>query len=586
MEKEIKYSSTKVLGKLFGLIKKYWYAYAIIAIVSAFSASAAIAMNEGIRKMVNSAVGRDMTLFKHGIIFSVAGILGQIIFYSAIIYVSGFYKFKIQAITEGRLVGHLLKGKLKYIQENHSQDLISRITNSSRSAIDGVSDKVQMLLNSFIELTMFFIYFSTINIKLAIVAIVVAIILPMILNPVSSLARKAYDKRQKKEAEIYSYMQDVIQGGETVRVYGLKEYFKEKVGHSYKDYFSLLRKLLLWDEVIWNVKNLVNFGGRIFLLTYGGLLVFNGGAEIGGVTTILIAFGSLVYPVQEIVSSWAQLQQSISAGARMFDVFNIPLEKKEDALEKPLENCEGILLSNVTFGHKQDEKLFKSISLSIPKGKVTALVGNSGGGKSTLLKLLLRFFDVEQGAIEYNGSSILAMEPEKWREKISYVSQSPYLFTGTVMNNIKCAKLGAKEEEVYEAAKKVQIHDFIMTLPKGYETFIGEKGYMLSGGQKQRVAIARAVLKNAEILLMDEPTSALDSENEEEIQNLIYQGKEERITIVVAHRLSTVRQADNIAVIEDGKIVEQGKHNELMKLQGVYYSLNYKDLGDEGVTAV
>lgn len=586
MEKEIKYSSIKVLKKLFGLIKKYWYAYAIIAVASVFSAAANISINEGIRKMVNSAVSKDMTLFKQGIIFSVAGILGEILFYSAIIYASGFYRLKIQSITEGRLVGHLLKGKLKNIQENHSQDLISRITSSSRSAVDGVSDKVQMILNSIIELTMFFVYFSTMNIKLAILAIIVAIILPMILNPVSSLARKAYDKRQKKEAEIYSYMQDVIQGGETVRVYGLKNYFKEKVEHSYKDYFRLLRKLLIWDEIIWNTKNLVNFGGRILLIAYGGLLVFNGEIEIGGVTTILIAFGSLVYPVQEIVSSWAQLQQSISAGARMFEIFDMPLEKKVVDLEKHIDNYEGILLSNVTFGYKQDENILNNINLMIPKGKVTALVGNSGGGKSTLLKLLLRFYDIEKGSIEYNGSSIVAMEPEKWREKISYVSQNPYLFTGTVMDNIKCAKSGAKEEEVYEAAKKAQIHDFIMTLPKGYDTFIGEKGYILSGGQKQRVAIARAILKNAEILLMDEPTSALDSENEEEIQNLIYQGKEHRITIVVAHRLSTIRQADNIAIIENGNIVEQGKHNELMKLQGVYYKLNYKDLGDEGVTAV
>lgn len=586
MEQENKYSSAKILGKLFGLIKKYWYAYAIIAIVSAFSASANISINEGIRKMVNSAVSKDMTLFKQGIIFSVAGVLGEIIFYSTIIYVSGFYKLKIQFITEVRLVSHLLKGKLKNIQENHSQDLISRITNSSRSAVDGVSDKVQMILNSIIELTMFFIYFSTINIKLSILAIIVAIILPMTLNPVSSLARKAYDKRQKKEAEIYSYMQDVIQGGETVRVYGLKEYFKEKVERSYKDYFRLLRKLLIWDEIIWNTKNLVNFEGRILLIAYGGLLVFNGEVEIGGVTTILIAFGSLVYPIQEIVSSWVQLQQSISAGARMFDIFNIPLEKKAADIEKYTDNYEGILLSNVTFGYKHDENLFNNISLMMPKGEVTALVGNSGGGKSTLLKLLLRFYDIEKGVIEYNGSSILAMEPELWREKISYVSQNPYLFTGTIMDNIKCAKSGAKAEEVYEAAKKAQIHDFIMTLPKGYDTFIGEKGYMLSGGQKQRIAIARAVLKNSEILLMDEPTSALDSENEEEIQNLIYQGKEQRITIVVAHRLSTVRQADSIAVIENGNIVEQGKHNELMELQGVYYNLNYKNLKDVEATAV
>ena len=586
MEKEIKYSSTTVLGKLFSLVKKYWYVYAILLFISICDSLTNIAITEGTRYMVNSAVAKNSTLFMKGIVYSISGLLGSILFFSLTSYLGGFNKFRLQNITEGNLISHLFKGKLKNIQEKHSQDLISRITNSSRSAIEGINDKVQDILGAIIQIIMFFIYFTSINMKLALVGIVVSAILPMVLNPVSSLARKGYDKRQKKEAEIFSYMQDVIQGGETVRVYGLKKYFKDKAHGSYNDYFSILRKILIWNEIIWNVKNFVNFGGRIALLTYGGILVFNGEVEVGGVTAVLIAFGSLVFPIQRLVSYWAQLQESISAGGRMFEIFDMPVEEKKEPLGEKINNYEGILLSNVTFGYKEEEKLFNNLNLMVSKGTVTALVGNSGGGKTTLLKLLLRFYDTEKGIMEYNGKSLLAMEPGKWREKISYVSQNPYLFTGTIMDNIKCAKSDAEEEEIFEAAKKAQIHDFIESLPNGYNTFIGEKGYMLSGGQKQRIAIARAVLRNSEILLMDEPTSALDSENEEEIQNLIYEGKENRTTIVVAHRLSTVRQADNIVVIENGDIVEEGSHESLINKRGIYYNLNYKNLEDGEVEAV
>ncbi|MBR2502925.1 MAG: ATP-binding cassette domain-containing protein, partial [Oscillospiraceae bacterium] len=246
-----------------------------------------------------------------------------------------------------------------------------------------------------------------------------------------------------------------------------------------------------------------------------------------------------------------------------------------------LENIDGtITFENVSFNYNEEEKVLQDISLSIESGKTIALVGPSGGGKTTICSLIPRFYDVTNGSITLDGRNIKDITQKSLRQNIGIVQQDVYMFYGTIRDNIAYGKAGATDEEIIEAAKKANIHDFIVSLPDGYNTFVGERGTRLSGGQKQRISIARVFLKNPPVLILDEATSALDNESERYIQHSLEQLSEGRTTLVIAHRLSTIRNADKIYVIEDGRIKEEGSHTELLETNGLYakyYNMQFEE---------
>ena len=316
------------------------------------------------------------------------------------------------------------------------------------------------------------------------------------------------------------------------------------------------------------------FQGMMYLVTlvYGGYLIANGEMQTADLAMYALYIGIFISPIQILVELMEMMQKGLSGFRRFLDVMEtVPeIQDNPDAVE--LTNVKGhVCYENVSFHYSDDEtEVLSHVSIDIPAGKSVALVGPSGGGKTTICSLLPRFYDVTSGKITVDGHDVRSLTLKSLRSQIGVVQQDVYLFCGSIRENIAYGKPDATMEEIEDAAKKANIHDFIMELPDGYETFVGERGTRLSGGQKQRISIARVFLKNPPILILDEATSALDNESERWIQQSLEELAKNRTTITIAHRLSTIRNADEILVVADNGIAERGTHDELIARGGIY----------------
>ena len=318
------------------------------------------------------------------------------------------------------------------------------------------------------------------------------------------------------------------------------------------------------------------------VLVVGGYFIAKGSLEAADLALYALYIGIFLKPVDMLIDFTELLQKGYTGFVRFKEVVDIvpDIQDAEDAVA--IDSTDGeIVFDNVSFNYDDDtEKVLKNVSFRIESGKTIALVGPSGGGKTTICSLIPRFYDVTEGSITLDGRNIKDITQKSLRQNIGIVQQDVYMFYGTIRENIAYGKAGATEEEIIEAAKKANIHDFIVSLPDGYDTFVGERGTRLSGGQKQRISIARVFLKNPPVLILDEATSALDNESERYIQKSLEQLSEGRTTLVIAHRLSTIRNADKIYVIEEGRIKEEGSHTELLETNGLYakyYNMQFED---------
>ena len=312
---------------------------------------------------------------------------------------------------------------------------------------------------------------------------------------------------------------------------------------------------------------------NVIILIAGGIFLYFQSIDVADYTAFMVSISLLITPFMTLINFTEQFQNGVSGFERFIEIMDEPIEEdKKDAY--PLENVKGgIEFKNVTYSYDGGKEVLDNISFKIAPGETFALVGPSGGGKTTVCHLIPRFYNINQGEILIDGNDVADVTMESLRDKIGIVQQDIYLFNASVKENILYGRPTATDEEVINAAKRANIHDYILTLPEGYDTVIGERGVRLSGGQKQRLSIARVFLKDPPILILDEATSALDNVTETLIQKSLDDLSEGRTTIVVAHRLSTIKNADEIAVVSDGKIVEQGTHDELVKKGGEYYKL-------------
>ena len=313
---------------------------------------------------------------------------------------------------------------------------------------------------------------------------------------------------------------------------------------------------------------------ELVVLIVAGYFTYMDYITLGDFTAYLLYVKMFIQPLRKLINFTEQYQNGMTGFERFMEIINEDIEKEsENPVE--LENVKGnIDIENVSFTYEDDNEIFKNLSLSIEAGKTIALVGPSGGGKTTLCNLIPRFFEFDEGDIKIDGVSVKDVSLKSLRENIGVVAQDVFLFTGTVKENITIGKTNATDEEIIDACKKASIHDFIMTLPNQYDTYIGERGVKLSGGQKQRISIARIFLKNPPIIILDEATSALDNVTEKEIQKSLEELGKDRTNLVVAHRLSTIKNADEIIVLTENGIEERGTHNELIEKNGVYSKLN------------
>ena len=314
--------------------------------------------------------------------------------------------------------------------------------------------------------------------------------------------------------------------------------------------------------------------GFTALMVFGGISAVNGNLSVGAYSVLVYLIQRLLWPLTRLGNTFDLYQRAMASTNRVMDLLDTPITIHQGNISLPVENVKGeVLFDNVTFAYKDRYRVIKNLSLQIPAGKTIAIVGSTGSGKSTLIKLLLRFYELNSGRIFLDGINIQDLNLGDLRRCIGLVSQDVFLFHGTVAENIAYGKFTATDREIQEAAKIAEAHEFITQLPQGYETIVGERGQKLSGGQRQRIAIARAVLKNPPILVLDEATSAVDNETEAAIQRSLERITVNRTTIAIAHRLSTIRNADRIYVMEYGHLVESGTHEELLAENGIYASL-------------
>jgi ABC-type multidrug transport system fused ATPase/permease subunit len=382
-------------------------------------------------------------------------------------------------------------------------------------------------------------------------------------------------KRSQALAEVQSYLHERVQGMPVIKSFAIEEYEQGQFDKQNKNFLEKALQHTSWNAKAFSAVNTITDIAPLIVIGYSAYLVIQHQLSLGTMVAFFAYIDKLYSPLRRLVNSSTTITQSFASMDRVFEF----LDEKYDIVDDPnAQVCNQVLgdisFENVSFSYETNEEMvLKEISLHVKKGETIALVGMSGGGKSTLVSLIPRFYDVTKGRITLDGVDIRQFKVQTLRDKIGVVFQDNILFSESVMDNILLGKPGANKEEVYAAAKAANADEFILNLSDGYDTKVGERGVKLSGGQKQRVAIARVFLKNPPILILDEATSALDLESEHAIQESLEVLAKDRTTFIVAHRLSTITHANRIILIEHGQIVEVGTHEELMKKQGNYYKL-------------
>ncbi|WP_252246950.1 ABC transporter ATP-binding protein [Clostridium sp. ZBS4] len=479
---------------------------------------------------------------------------------------------RMQGDMRRDVFNHLQKLPNKYFDNNKTGDIMSRIINDLMEISELAHHGPEDIFISIVMLTGSFIILCTINIPLTLLIFAFIPFIVLFTMYQRKKMNKAFLNTKVKTGEINASLENSISGISISKAFVSHETEQEKFEKGNKKFILAREKAY---KVMAEYFSGAGFG--IDILNYvgligGGLFTFKGIIDIGDFMAYMLYIRLFTDPIKKLINFMEQFQNGITGFQRYMEIMNEDQEKnKKNAIE--LRDVKGnIEFKNVDFSY-EGEKVLDDFSIDIESGKMLALVGHSGGGKTTICNLIPRFYDVMDGDIRIDGKSIYDVTLDSLRENIGIVQQEVFLFTGTIRDNILYGKINASEEEIIKASKMANIHEFIECLPEGYDTYIGERGVKLSGGQKQRISIARVFLKNPSILILDEATSALDNTTEHIIQESLKKLCEGRTTIVVAHRLSTIQNADEIVVIGNKGIIEKGSHNELMKLNGEYNKL-------------
>jgi len=483
--------------------------------------------------------------------------------------------------TQHRLYGHLTRMDLGFFHQTPTGSLISRFTVDINMMRAAVSNALTGIGKDF--LTLIFLV-GVMFIQDRYLAVIAFVIFPVAILPIVKLGqriRKVTVSTQEEIGQFTTLLEQTIQGARVVKAYRMEEYEKGRFRKFAEQVFQLVYKTARIRSMASPIMETLGGVAVALVIFYGGFRVIeesmNPGAFFSFITALLLAYE----PMKRLANLNASLQEGLASAQRLFGL----LDTKPNIIDKPdaaILKIKGgnIVLNQVNFSYIPKHPVINGVSLSVPAGKLVALVGPSGAGKSTILNLIPRFYEVDSGIIKIDGIDVQDATLDSLRRNIALVSQEIILFDDTVRANIAYGRPDASEKEITQAAKNAAAHDFIEAMSNGYDTYVGERGTKVSGGQRQRLAIARAMLKNAPILLLDEATSSLDAESEREVQAALMELMKGRTTLVIAHRLSTVIEADLIHVIDNGKLVESGNHPELLSKNGTYarlYALQFKE---------
>lgn len=472
-----------------------------------------------------------------------------------------------------KLFDNVIRLQASFFNNERKGDIISKITSDVQVVQFCVTSTLQIFLREPLLIGTYLLILLTISWQLTLFTIAVLPIIAFFIGGLVKKLRRSATAGQESFSEMVSLLDESLGAIKTVKGYNATEYVDSKFKNQNAHFSDIQRAIARKQQMASPVSEFLGITSLSFILVYGGNMIIGGELDTAAFITYLGVFSQVTRPARAISDAFGNINQGIAAGERVLALMDTKPEIKDrpDAVELT-DFRQGIEFNDVCFSYEEREVLHH-INFTIPKGQTVALVGPSGGGKSTISDLIPRFYDPTTGEIRIDGKAITAYKTESIRAKLGIVAQETILFNDTIEGNIRMGNNTATLEQVIEAAKIANAHNFIIETEGGYQTNIGDRGAKLSGGQRQRLSIARAILRNPEILILDEATSALDTESERLVQESLSRLLKGRTSLVVAHRLSTIQHSDKIVVIDSGKIVEQGTHSELMLRQGLYSKL-------------
>lgn len=463
---------------------------------------------------------------------------------------------------------------LSYIDTNAHGDIISRIINDVDAVGDGLLQGVTQLFSGIITIVGTLGFMVAINFKIALVVVFVTPLSLFVAAGIAKLSAKMFSKQQRTQGEISGFVEEMIGNQKIVSSFSMEEQNEQEFRRINDELYVCGKNAQFASSLANPSTRFVNGIVYAAVGVIGALSAISGGLSVGQISCFLTYANQYTKPFNEVTGVISQIQTAIAGGARLFELMDSPDKTPDSENAKPLENVKGnIEFKNVSFSYTADRPLIKDFNLKVKQGQRVAIVGPTGCGKTTLINLLMRFYDVRSGEIKIDGQPVQSFTTDSIRQSFGMVLQESWLFNGTVRENIAYGKEDATDEEIIAAAKAAYAHSFIMHLPNGYDTVIAEDGGNLSQGQNQLLCIARVMLSNPPMLILDEATSSIDTLTEQRVQlafNKMMQGK---TSFVVAHRLSTIKEADIILVMKDGNVIEQGKHAELLAQGGFYAEL-------------
>ncbi len=488
---------------------------------------------------------------------------------------------KMQEKMRSDLFAHIEKLPVSFFDDNETGKIMTRMTSDLFDIVELAHHGPENVLITSTSIIISFAYLMSINVPLSLMLLACVPVLIIISSVLRKKMRDAFKKRREANAIINASLESSITGIRVTKAFTNQDKEIEKFDVGNIQFVENSRKAYKAMGQFHSSTTFVTDVFNVILLIAGGFFLLTDANHFGDYSAFITAIHLFINPVNTLIRFMESFQNGVTGFERFIEILDTPVEADSpDAVDMP--NAEGVIeFKNVTYGYGDGDNVLKNVSLKIEKGQTFALVGPSGGGKTTMCHLIPHFYDVREGEILIDGVDINNITRESLRKNIGIVQQDVYLFNSSIKDNILYGRLDATDEEVIEAAKRANIHDYVMTLPNGYDTVIGERGVKLSGGQKQRLSIARVFLKNPAILILDEATSALDNATEIMIQQSLDELCKGRTTLVVAHRLSTIKNADEIAVVSGGEIHERGTHDELVSQGGIYAMLHKQQFREE-----
>lgn len=527
------------------------------------------------RKMLNELIPNEQ--YKEIVIYGVGLLLVYVLRMGLgyfVQYQGHMMGVKMQEKMRSDLFAHIEKLPFSFFDNNETGKIMTRMTSDLFDVVELAHHGPENVLITSVTVIISFSYLMSINIPLSLILLACVPFLIIVSSLLRKKMRTAFKKRREANAVINAALESSISGIRVTKAFNNAEKEIEKFSLGNVQFVENSRNAYKYMGRFHSQTTFITDVFNVILLIAGGLLLFNGDIkEFGDYSAFIVSINLFINPINTLIRFMESFQDGVTGFERFTEILDTPIEQDSpDAVDMP--KAQGsIEFKNVTYGYGDGDNVLKNVSLKIDKGKTYALVGPSGGGKTTICHLIPHFYDIREGQILIDGMDINSITRNSLRKNIGIVQQDVYLFNSSIKENILYGRLDATDDKVIDAAKRANIHEYVMSLPNGYDTVIGERGVKLSGGQKQRLSIARVFLKNPPILILDEATSALDNATEILIQQSLDELCKGRTTLVVAHRLSTIKNADRIAVVSGGEICECGSHEELLAQNGIYATL-------------